>query len=175
MARLVQKFGGSSIATIEHIKQAAQIAINAAQEGDEVTTVVSAMADTTDKLIELAQCVSTSVNPRDLDMLLSTGEQQSAALLSMAIQDLGFPAKSFTGIQAGIVTDSRYGSASIEEINPFGLEAALARGEIAVVAGFQGMTSAQELTTLGRGGSDTTAVALANRWWSLYSRSGNPQ
>jgi aspartate kinase len=162
MARIVQKFGGTSVANIERIRKAAQIAVNAAQEGHEVTAVVSAMGDTTDKLIALAQQVNDVPNLRDLDMLLATGEQQSVALMSLAIQQLGWPARSFTGGQAGVITESRHGSANIKEVNPAEVEASLNRGEIAVVAGFQGVTVKQELTTLGRGGSDTTAVALAS-------------
>jgi aspartate kinase len=162
MSRLVQKFGGTSVANLDLIKKAAQIAINSAQEGHEVTTVVSAMGGTTDQLIQLAKQISCSPNPRELDMLLTTGEQQSVALMSMAIQELGWPARSFTGGQAGILTESLHGSAKIKDVNPEAIEASLNRGEIPVVAGFQGVTSMQELTTLGRGGSDTTAVALAN-------------
>ena len=162
MSRIVQKFGGTSVASLELIKRAAQIAVASAREGHEVTTVVSAMGSTTDELIELARQVSRSPDPRELDMLLTTGEQQSVALMSMAIQELGWPARSFTGGQAGIVTESRHGAANIKQVNPEAIENSLNRGEIAVVAGFQGITPYQELTTLGRGGSDTTAVALAN-------------
>lgn len=167
MSRIVQKFGGTSVANLELIKKAAQIAISSAQDGHEVATVVSAMGGTTDELIALAKQVSLSPSPRELDMLLTTGEQKSVALLSMAIQELGWPARSFTGAQAGILTESRHGAANIKEINPEAIEASLNRGEIAVVAGFQGITSQQELTTLGRGGSDTTAVALANALGAL--------
>jgi aspartate kinase len=162
MARIVQKFGGTSVANVERIRRAAQIAVGAAQEGNEVTTVVSAMGDTTDRLIALAHEINDVPNLRDLDMLLTTGEQQSVALMSLAIQQLGWPARSFTGGQAGVITESRHGSANIKEVNPVEIEASLNRGEIAVVAGFQGVTSKLELTTLGRGGSDTTAVALAS-------------
>jgi aspartate kinase len=162
MARIVQKFGGTSVASLERIRKAAQIAVKAAQEGEDVTAVVSAMGDTTDQLINLAQQICGSPNLRELDMLLATGEQQSVALMSMAIQELGWPARSFTGAQAGIVTESRHGAAKIKDVDTQALEASLNRGEIPVVAGFQGVTTTQEVTTLGRGGSDTTAVALAS-------------
>jgi len=162
MARIVQKFGGTSIANLDLIKKVAKIAVASAQEGHEVTTVVSAMGGMTDELIATARQISRSPNAREMDMLLTTGEQQSVALMSMAIQELGWPARSFTGGQAGIVTESRHGAANIKQVNPEAIEASLNRGEIAVVAGFQGITPGQELTTLGRGGSDTTAVALAN-------------
>src|SRR5271170_6552025 len=161
MSRIVQKFGGTSVADLQHIRKAAQIAVNAAEQGHEVATVVSAMGHTTDHLISLAQEISTEPNPRELDMLLATGEQQSIALMSMAIQSLGGQAKSFTGAQAGIMTEARHGHARILEVQPQAVEICLERGEIAVVAGFQGISDKNELTTLGRGGSDTTAVALA--------------
>ncbi|MBP6746526.1 aspartate kinase [bacterium] len=164
MARIVQKFGGTSVADVNKIRKAAEIVVKAASEGHEVTTVVSAMGHTTDHLISLAeQIIPTSGerNPREMDMLLATGEQVSIALMTMAIQTLGHEAKSFTGAQAGIITESRHGVAKIQEMRTERLESSLARGEIAVVAGFQGVTENEELTTLGRGGSDTTAVALA--------------
>jgi len=161
MAKIVQKFGGTSVADIECIRKAAQIVVNEAKAGNEVLTVVSAMGDTTDKLISLAQQITPKPTARELDMLLTTGEQQSVALMTMAIQELGGQARSFTGGQAGIITESKHGSAKIEEIRPVSLETSMNRGEIPVVAGFQGMTANKELTTLGRGGSDTTAVAVA--------------
>src|SRR5579875_320047 len=162
MARLVQKFGGTSVADVQRIRKAAEIAVAAAAEGHEVTTVVSAMGHTTDHLISLAEQVTADPNPRELDMLLMTGEQQSIALMTMAIQSLGVPARSFTGPQAGIITEHRHGYASIKEVRVHPVEASLKRGEIAVVAGFQGLSDNNEFTTLGRGGSDTTAVALAS-------------
>ncbi len=164
MARLVQKFGGTSVADVNKIRKAAEIVVKAASEGHEVATVVSAMGHTTDHLIALAEQITPTVgdrNPREMDMLLATGEQVSIALMTMAIQTLGYEAKSFTGAQAGIITEGRHGVAKIQEMRTDRLESALARGEIAVVAGFQGVTENDELTTLGRGGSDTTAVALA--------------
>ncbi len=161
MAKIVQKFGGTSVADIDCIRKAAQIVVNEANAGNEVLAVVSAMGNTTDKLISLAQTISSAPPARELDMLLTTGEQQTVALMTMAIQELGGQARSFTGGQAGIITENKHGSAKIEEIRTGSLDSSMNRGEIPVVAGFQGMTAAQELTTLGRGGSDTTAVALA--------------
>lgn len=161
MSRLVQKFGGTSLADVNKIRKAAEIAVEAAHSGNEVATVVSAMGHTTDHLISLAEQVTDNPSAREMDMLLTTGEQQSIALMTMAIQSLGYQARSFTGGQAGIITESNHGLAKIQEVNPDAVEATLARGEIAVVAGFQGVTAGNELTTLGRGGSDTTAVALA--------------
>jgi aspartate kinase len=164
MARIVQKFGGTSVADVNKIRKAAEIVVKAASEGHEVTTVVSAMGHTTDHLISLAEQITPTSgerNPREMDMLLATGEQVSIALMTMAIQTMGHEAKSFTGAQAGIITESRHGVAKIQEMRTDRLESSLARGEIAVVAGFQGVTENEELTTLGRGGSDTTAVALA--------------
>ncbi len=162
MSRFVQKFGGTSIADVSKIRKAAQIACEAAAQGHEVATVVSAMGHTTDKLISLADGVSDRPSAREMDVLLATGEQVSIALMSMAIQSLGFQARSFTGAQAGFITDGNHGLAKILRVAAGPVEAALARGEIAVVAGFQGITNDSEVTTLGRGGSDTTAVALAS-------------
>jgi aspartate kinase len=164
MARLVQKFGGTSVADVGKIMKAAEIAVQAASEGHEVTTVISAMGHTTDHLVSLAEQIFPEIGrrpAREMDMLLATGEQVSIALMSMAIQSLGYQARSFTGAQAGIITESQHGVAKIQEIHSERLESSLARGEIAVVAGFQGVTENNELTTLGRGGSDTTAVALS--------------
>ncbi|HEY9868185.1 MAG TPA: aspartate kinase [Candidatus Obscuribacterales bacterium] len=161
MGRLVQKFGGTSVADVKRIRKAAEIAVKAASEGHEVAAVVSAMGHTTDELIALAEQVSPEPSAREMDMLLSTGEQVSIALMSMAIQSLGRQARSFTGAQAGIITEHNHGLARIKQVCPGPVEASLARGEIAVVAGFQGISENQEITTLGRGGSDTTAVALA--------------
>ncbi len=161
MARLVQKFGGSSVRDAKHIQRVARIVADAYREGKELVVVVSAMGDTTDQLIELAGQVSSNPDPRELDVLLGTGEQISIAMLAMALQSLGLKARSFTGPQAGILTDDTNGFARIKTVHPSRIESSLRRGEIAVVAGFQGMTRSSELTTLGRGGSDTTAVALA--------------
>ncbi len=162
MGRLVQKFGGTSLADVHKIRKAAEIAVEAASEGNEVATVVSAMGHTTDRLISLAEEISDTPSAREMDMLLTTGEQVSIALMSMAIQSLGYQARSFTGGQAGIITESNHGLAKIQHIAPQAVEASLQRGEIAVIAGFQGITVGNELTTLGRGGSDTTAVAVAS-------------
>lgn len=161
MARLVQKFGGSSVKDTEHIKRVARIIADAHREGKEIIVVVSAMGDTTDQLIELAHELSIHPDPRELDVLLATGEQVSIALLAMALQSFGLKARSFTGPQAGILTDETHGFARIKTVQPSRVESSLRRGEIAIVAGFQGMNRSSELTTLGRGGSDTTAVALA--------------
>jgi len=161
MPRIVQKFGGTSLADPDKIQHAAEIVVKAFQEGFEVTAVVSAMGETTDNLIALARNINPNPSARELDMLLATGEQQSVALMAMAIEKLGHEARSFTGGQAGIITENRHGKADIRKIEANGLESSLNRGEIAVVAGFQGITTSNEVTTLGRGGSDTTAVALA--------------
>jgi aspartate kinase len=161
MARLVQKFGGTSVADVKKIRKAAEIAVKNASEGNEVAVVVSAMGHTTDHLITMAEEISDNPDAREMDMLLSTGEQVSIALMSMAIQSMGWQARSFTGQQAGIITGASHGTAKIREIRPDKVESSLKRGEIAVVAGFQGITEGNDITTLGRGGSDTTAVALA--------------
>lgn len=161
MARLVQKFGGTSVRDAEHIRRVAKIVSDATRGGKEVVVVVSAMGHTTDQLIDLAEAVNDVPDPRELDMLLSTGEQVSISLVAMALQKLGLKARSFTGAQAGILTDETHTFARIKTVQPSRLETSLRRGEIAVVAGFQGMTRTSDITTLGRGGSDTTAVALA--------------
>lgn len=161
MPRLVQKFGGSSVKDAEHILHVAKIVADAAQEGKELAVVVSAMGHTTDELINLSQQITDEPDLRELDMLLATGEQISIALLTMAVQKRGLKARSFTGPQAGILTDETHGFARIKTIHTTRLESSLRRGEIAIIAGFQGMTRTSEVTTLGRGGSDTTAVALA--------------
>ncbi len=155
------KFGGSSVGDSERIKRVANRAIQRHKEGNRIVLVVSAMGDTTDDLIELSQQITQSPPAREMDMLLTTGEQVSVALLSMAIQSLGQQAISFTGWQAGIRTEKTYRKARITDIQPDRIHAVLDNGSIAVVAGFQGITEDGEITTLGRGGSDTTAVALA--------------
>jgi aspartate kinase len=160
MGRLVQKFGGTALPDIESIKKAAEIAIRAAEEGNEITAVVTSIGKTSDQLRSLAENVAGSPNARDLDMLLASAEQASAALFSMAIQSLGWPARSFTAAQAGIVTESRHGNAPIREICTDEIENSLERGEIAVVAGFQGITETHEVTTVGDGGVDAAAIAL---------------
>jgi aspartate kinase len=158
---VVQKFGGSSVATAERIVAAARRAIRARQAGNQVIVVVSARGDTTDELISLAREISDQPPAREMDMLLSTGEQISIALMAMAIQALGQPAISFTGAQIGIVTDSFHTKARIKNISTQRMHQALDEGQIVIVAGFQGIDEHYNITTLGRGGSDTTAVALA--------------
>jgi len=162
LALIVMKFGGSSVGDAERMKRVAKRIVDKKREGNRVIVVVSAMGDTTDDLIDLSkQIADQSPSPREMDMLLTTGEQVSIALLTMAIQSLGEPAISFTGWQAGIYTEPVHSKARITDIRPKRVLDALDRGFIAVVAGFQGMTADGEITTLGRGGSDTTAVALA--------------
>jgi aspartate kinase len=158
---VVQKFGGSSVATAERIMAAARRAIRARQAGSDVIVVVSARGDTTDELIDLAHEIVEHPPAREMDMLLSTGEQISIALMAMAIQSLGQPAISFTGAQIGIVTDSFHTKARIKNISTQRMRQALTEGQIVIVAGFQGIDENYNITTLGRGGSDTTAVALA--------------
>lgn len=158
---IVQKFGGSSLADISGLKRAAQLILKARQRGDKVAAVVSAMGDSTDELSELALRISPRPNARELDALLCTGELQSAALLSLMLCHLGIPARSFSGAQAGICTDSHFGDACISSINPANVLKCLDEGTVAVVAGFQGMAPDESFCTLGRGGSDTSAVALA--------------
>src|SRR6185436_19712579 len=161
MALVVQKFGGSSVATAERIMAAARRAIRARQGGNQVIVVVSARGDTTDDLIEMAREITDKPPAREMDMLLSTGEQISIALMAMAIQSLGQPAISFTGAQVGIVTDSFHTKARIKNISTERIRQALDGGHVVIVAGFQGIDENYNITTLGRGGSDTTAVALA--------------
>ncbi len=161
MALVVQKFGGSSVATAERIRAAARRALRARQAGNQVIVVVSARGDTTDELITLAREITETPPAREMDMLLSTGEQISIALMAMAIEALGQPAISFTGAQIGIVTDSYHTKARIKNISTQRMREALAEGKVVIVAGFQGIDDKYNITTLGRGGSDTTAVALA--------------
>jgi aspartate kinase len=159
---LVQKYGGSSVADADSIKRVARRIVEAKQAGHDVVVVVSAMGDHTDELIELAQQVSPLPPMRELDMLLTAGERISMALLAMAIANLGHEARSFTGSQAGVITDSVHGKARIIDVTPGRIRGALDEGAIAIVAGFQGVSQdTHDVTTLGRGGSDTTAVALA--------------
>jgi aspartate kinase len=161
VALVVQKFGGTSVGNPERIKHVASRVVAAATAGNQVCVVVSAMGDTTDELLDLAAKVSDRPHDRELDMLLTAGERISMALLSMAIIDLGRQAISFTGSQAGIVTDTSHGKAKIIEVRARRIRDGLAEGKIAIVAGFQGVSTEDEVTTLGRGGSDATAVALA--------------
>jgi aspartate kinase len=159
---VVQKYGGSSVADAEGVKRVAQRILDAKRAGSDVVVVVSAMGDTTDELIDLAEQVSPLPAGRELDMLLTAGERISMALLAMAIGNLGQEARSFTGSQAGVITDSAHGKAKIIDVTPSRIEKALDEGAVAIVAGFQGVSQdTKDITTLGRGGSDTTAVALA--------------
>jgi aspartate kinase len=159
---IVQKYGGSSVADAESIKRVAKRIVETRKAGNEVVVVVSAMGDTTDELFDLALSVSPLPSGRELDMLLTAGERISMALLAMAIKSLGQEARSFTGSQAGVMTDAKHGSARIVDVNPARVRGALDAGAIAIVAGFQGFNRGTgDITTLGRGGSDTTAVALA--------------
>ena len=162
MGLVVQKYGGSSVADAEGIKRVARRIVDTKAAGHEVVVVVSAMGDTTDELIDLAEQVSPFPAGRELDMLLTSGERISMALLAMAIKSLGHEAQSFTGSQAGVITDSVHNKARIIDVTPGRIRTALDQGNIAIVAGFQGVSlDSKDITTLGRGGSDTTAVALA--------------
>ncbi|MCW2606940.1 MAG: ask [Frankiales bacterium] len=162
MGLVVQKYGGSSVSDAERIKRVAERIVATKKAGHDVCVVVSAMGDTTDELLDLAQQVSPLPPGRELDMLLTAGERISMALLAMAIQNLGASARSFTGSQAGVITDSVHGKARIIDVTPGRIVEAVDKGHIAIVAGFQGVSQdTKDITTLGRGGSDTTAVALA--------------
>ncbi|HEY3006077.1 MAG TPA: aspartate kinase [Kribbellaceae bacterium] len=162
MGRVVHKYGGSSVADADCIKRVAQRIVATKKAGNDVVVVISAMGDTTDELMDLAKQVTPLPPPRELDMLLTSGERISAALLAMAIANLGYSARSFTGSQAGVITTARHGDARIIDITPSRIESALADGHVAIVAGFQGVAQdTKDVTTLGRGASDTTAVALA--------------
>ncbi len=162
MALVVQKYGGSSVADAEGIKRVAKRIVATREAGDQVVVVVSAMGDSTDELIDLANRVSPQPPARELDMLLTAGERISMALLAMAIAGLGMEARSFTGSQAGVITDAVHGRARIIDVTPGRIATALTEGAIPIVAGFQGVSqTTKDITTLGRGGSDTTAVALA--------------
>jgi aspartate kinase len=159
---IVQKFGGSSVADAESIMRVARRIVATREQGHDVVVAVSAMGDTTDELIDLAHQITDRPDPREMDMLLTTGERISVALLAMAIKSLGHDARSYTGSQAGMMTTAKHGDARIVEVTPDRLRDALGDGAIAIVAGFQGFNrDSKDITTLGRGGSDTTAVALA--------------
>lgn len=157
----VQKYGGSSVADVARVRRVAERVAQAVRAGDQVVVVVSAMGNTTNELLALAREVTRTPGRRELDMLISVGERVSMALLAMALHELGIPARSFTGSQSGIITDEAHASARVVEVRPDRVREALAAGEVAIVAGFQGVSRAREVTTLGRGGSDTTAVVLA--------------
>lgn len=162
MSLIVQKFGGSSVSDAEGIRRVAKRIVETRKAGHDVVVAVSAMGDTTDELLDLAHEVTPIPAPRELDMLLTAGERISMALLAMAIKSLGHDARSFTGSQAGMITDAQHGSARIVDVTPVRLREALDEGAIVIVAGFQGFNrDTKDITTLGRGGSDTTAVALA--------------
>jgi aspartate kinase len=158
---VVQKYGGSSVADVSKLERVAEKIVETRRAGANVVVVVSAMGKTTDQLLSLAHQIDASPPRRELDMLLTTGERVSMALLSMAIQKRGCDAISFTGSQSGIITNDRHFDARIIEVRPFRIEDELARGKVVIVAGYQGMSYRREITTLGRGGSDTTAIALA--------------
>jgi len=161
MSVVVQKYGGSSVADVGRLRQVAERVMRTRHAGHDIVVVVSAMGDTTDDLLALAKQVSANPDRRELDMLLTAGERISMALLSMAIRELGGDAISFTGSQSGIITNDRHVDARIIEVRPYRVEDELARGKIVVIAGYQGVSYRREVTTLGRGGSDTTAVAMA--------------
>jgi aspartate kinase len=161
MSIVVQKYGGSSVADTKKLQRVAERVMQTSLSGHKVVVVVSAMGDTTDELLALAKGISPNPDRRELDMLLSAGERISMALLSMAIRELGGNAISFTGSQSGIITNDRHVDARIIEVRPFRVQDELARGKIVVIAGYQGVSYRKEVTTLGRGGSDTTAVAMA--------------
>jgi aspartate kinase len=162
VALVVQKYGGSSVANAERIKRVAERIVGARKAGNDVVVVVSAMGDTTDELLDLAHQVSPLPPGREMDMLLTSGERISMALLAMAIHNLGYEARSYTGSQAGVITTSSHGRARIIDVTPGRLRTALDEGAIVIVAGFQGVAQdTKDITTLGRGGSDTTAVAVA--------------
>jgi len=161
VALIVHKYGGSSVATPAHMKSVAERIVRNRKEGNDLVVVVSAPGDTTDELIELAKQITADPDEREMDVLLATGEQKSIALLAIAIKDLGFDAISFTGPQVGIITDEFHGKARIVKVGDEKIHKALKLGKIVIVAGFQGQTAEDDITTLGRGGSDLTAVALA--------------
>jgi len=162
MQLVVQKYGGSSLATVEQVMSIAERVVETKRSGIDLIVVVSAMGDTTNELLDLATKVSRNPSSRELDMLLTAGERISMALLSMAINDRGCEAISFTGSQSGIITDSRHTRARIVDVKAFRISEELSKDRIVIVAGFQGVSPSREITTLGRGGSDTTAVALAS-------------
>ena len=162
MGIVVQKYGGSSLADAASVKRVARRIVESKRSGHDVVVAVSAMGDSTDELLDLANEVSPLPPARELDMLLTAGERISMALVAMAISDLGFTARSFTGSQAGVITDSVHGRAKIIDVTPGRISTALDDGHVVIVAGFQGVSQdTKEITTLGRGGTDTTAVALA--------------
>ena len=165
---MVQKYGGSSVADVARIQAVAERVVATRRTGVDVVVVVSAMGNTTNELLSLASEISQSPGRRELDLLISVGERVSMTLLAMAIQELGEPAQSFTGSQSGIITDTRHVNAAVVEVKPHRIRRALDEGQIAIVAGFQGVSRTGEVTTLGRGGSDTTAVVLTAALGAIY-------
>jgi aspartate kinase len=161
MALIVQKYGGTSVGSIELIQRVASRVLEVRNRGDRIAVVVSAMGDSTDRLVDLARQITPEPAPREMDVLLSTGEQVSIALLAMALNARGIPARSFTGMQVRVMTTNQHQRARIADVETSRLRAALEAGEIPIVAGFQGVDNDGDITTIGRGGSDTTAVALA--------------
>ena len=161
MALVVQKYGGSSVSDVDAMRRVARRIVATRQAGNTVVVVVSAMGDTTDELLDQAAALTTDAPAREMDILLSAGERISVALLAMAVSELGVPARAYTGAQAGVLTDSKYGKASIVGVLPERVARSIQTGSVAIVAGFQGINEVEDVTTLGRGGSDTTAVALA--------------
>lgn len=161
MSTIVQKYGGSSLSDIVKLKKVAKLIADTKSNGNEVVVVVSAMGKTTNQLIELANSLSQNPEKRELDMLLSTGERTTMALLCIALHNLGFKAVSLTGSQSGIITNDRHNDATVIEVRPFRVQDEIAKGNIVVIGGFQGVSYKRDITTLGRGGSDTSAVALA--------------
>jgi aspartate kinase len=161
MPVIVQKYGGTSVGSVERIRAVADRVVRAREEGNDVVVIVSAMGDTTDDLMSMARQIAPIPEPRELDMLLTAGERIAMSLLGIAINARGCRAASYTGSQAGIITDTQHGAAKIVEIRPKRVAEALSAGNVVIVAGFQGLSSQYEITTLGRGGSDTTAVAMA--------------
>ena len=161
MALVVQKYGGSSVSDVDAMRRVARRIVATRKAGNTVVVVVSAMGDTTDELLDQAAALTTDAPAREMDILLSAGERISVALLAMAVSELGVPARAYTGAQAGVLTDSKYGKASIVGVLPERVARSIQTGSVAIVAGFQGINEVEDTTTLGRGGSDTTAVALA--------------
>ena len=161
MSIIVKKYGGTSVSSITKIKNIAKKIQLDYKRGKKIVVVLSAMGDSTDQLVKLAEKVTNSPNPRDYDLLLSTGEQVSTSLLSIALNELGLKANAYTGWQAGIETDNTHNKARISRVSTKRIKASLRKNEIVIVAGFQGINKNLDITTLGRGGSDTTAVALA--------------
>jgi aspartate kinase len=161
MAVIVQKYGGSSVADVEKLKKISEMIALAKRNEDDVVVVVSAMGKTTNSLIDMAKQLSTNPPRREMDMLLSTGERTTMALLCIALSELGVEAISLTGSQAGIITNDRHNDARVIEVRPVRVQDELAKGKVVVIGGFQGVSYKRDITTLGRGGSDTSAVALA--------------